>query len=151
MAGSLDTSGKRFSWFITENYGSVPQYTDRFKMNKSQVYRVVNDTASPKLETCAEYAITGLNLHWLTVGEGPWWAPNEMGRTLARKKGIVVEDQIGHQDASATDYLELVHDVFEFAEESIRERLATSNLDPQERIGQADRPGTKPGKGREKG
>jgi|GEM_PF-2867941 len=119
------TPGDRLQWFIVENYGSVPFYAEQFGFNASQLYRVINNTSSPRLETLVLYAETGLNLHWMGTGNGDWWSSDEMGRELAKKKGIVVED--GDESGAAIDYATLVRSVFETVEECVVERMAKSH------------------------
>lgn len=122
MAKSTEQhAGERLQWFIVENYSSVPAYAEQFGFNASQLYRVINNTSSPRLETLALYARTGLNLHWMGTGNGNWWSPDEVGRELARKKGIVVEDNNG--SGAAIDYAALVRSVFETVEECVVERM----------------------------
>jgi hypothetical protein len=146
----LETSGKRFTWFVESNYQSVPRFCEAFGFNSSQVYRIAGDKTAPRFEKAIEYAATGINVHWLATGQGPWWAPNEVGRTLARKRGIVIDESTERQEP-AQDYLKLVHDVFEFAEESIRERLANSGEDVHESAPQGSRSGvSKPSGGQRK-
>lgn len=119
----LDSPGTRFQWFILENYGSVAKYIERFGFNGSQVYRTISNASSPRLETCQEYsAMTGINIHWMASGEGLWWAPNDVGRELAKKKGIVVANDDQAEDS--IDYAALVHAVFEIGEQSVLEQLA---------------------------
>lgn len=118
----LDSPGARFEWFVTDCYGGVPAYVERFDFNASQVYRTISNSSSPRLETCALYAATGINIHWMTTGEGQWWAPNDVGRELAKKKGIVISEG-GQTEASAIDYTALVRAIFALAEESVLGRL----------------------------
>lgn len=118
-------AGDRLQWFIVENYSSVPAYAEQFNFNASQLYRVINNTSSPRLETLVLYAQTGLNLHWMGTGDGNWWSPDKTGRELARKKGIVVED--GDGSGAAIDYAALVRSVFETVEECVVERMVTHN------------------------
>jgi hypothetical protein len=122
MDSAVETIGSRLHWFITENYGGVPAYAERFDFNKSQIYRVINDSTSPRLDTCAEYARTGLNIHWLGTGSGQWWSPDEIGHELARKKGALVKSGSG-SGITTLDYAALVRTVFELVEESVVEKL----------------------------
>ena len=114
------TPGDRLQWFIVENYISVPAYAEQFGFNASQLYRVINNTSSPRLETLVLYAQTGLNLHWLGTGNGNWWSPDEKGRELARRQGIVVD---GDGSETAIDYAALVRSVFETVEECVVEKM----------------------------
>lgn len=128
----LDTPGKRFTWFIEENYESIPRYVERFEFNASQIYRIVGDTTSPRFEKAMEYAATGINLHWMATGEGGiWWAPNEVGIGLAKKKGIVVGEHIDQQAVITVNYDALLRAVLKFAEESSRMRIKDSEELPK--------------------
>lgn len=128
----LDTPGKRFNWFIEENYESVPKYVERFGFNASQVYRIIGDTTSPRFEKAVEYAATGINLHWMATGEGDvWWAPNDAGISLAKKKGIMVGGLYNQETVVTLDYEALLQAVFRFAEESTRLRINESEKLPQ--------------------
>ena len=119
----LFTPGDRFQWFVVECYGSVPAYAEKFGFNASQVYRTINNISSPKLETLVEYSLTGLNLHWLGTGNGSWWSPDDVGRELARMKGVVFAKG-DESESSATDYAALVRTIFELVEETVVEKLA---------------------------
>ena len=128
----LDTPGKRFNWFIEENYESVPKYVERFGFNASQVYRIIGDTTSPRFEKAVEYAATGINLHWMATGEGEiWWAPNDTGIGLAQRKGIVVGGLHNQETVVTLDYDALLRAVFKFAEESSRMRVKDSEELPK--------------------
>lgn len=128
----LDTPGKRFTWFIEENYESIPKYVERFDFNASQIYRIVGDTTSPRFEKAMEYAATGINLHWMATGEGGiWWAPNEVGIGLATKKGIVVGGLNDQEAVITVNYDALLQAVLRFAEESARLRINESEKLPQ--------------------
>jgi hypothetical protein len=117
-----DTPGGRFNWFITECYGGVLAFVEKFGFNASQVYRTISNSSSPRLETCVEYSATGINIQWMASGEGPWWAPNDRGRELARMKGIVISE--GDQAEGTIDYAVLVRTIFDMGERSVLERLA---------------------------
>lgn len=122
-ADDLNSPGKRFHWFIIQNYDSVPKYVEQFGFNGSQVYRTISNASSPRLETCLEYSTaSGVNIHWLASGEGPWFAPNEVGRTLARKKGLVVTDD-DNSECLPIDYASLVHSIFSITEPYVIEKL----------------------------
>lgn len=118
----LFTPGDRFQWFIVQCYGSVPAFVEKFGFNGSQVYRTINNVSNPRLETLVVYALTGLNLHWMATGKGPWWSPDEVGRELAKKKGVVFAENEG-SESSATDYTALVRTIFEISERSVLEQL----------------------------
>jgi hypothetical protein len=120
---NLFTPGDRFQWFIVQCYGSVYSYAEKFGFNASQVYRTINNASSPRLETLVAYALTGLNLHWMSTGNGPWWSPDDVGRELARKKGVVFTEKGDGSESIATDYAALVRTIFEMVEESVIEKL----------------------------
>jgi hypothetical protein len=118
------TAGGRFAWFITENYGSIPAYIEKFDFNASQVYRAIKNKTGPRLETLVLYGLTGLNLHWLATGKGPWWSPDDIGRELARKKGVIFGEVESEPEITSTDYAALIRTVFELVEETVVEKLA---------------------------
>lgn len=113
----LGTPGKRLEWFITENYGTIPKFIETFGLNRSHVYRMIGDRTDPRLSSTGPFASAGLNVHWWITGEGAWWAPNGIGRELARRKGIVVPAEA--ETEVTVDYRAMLKALFEYAAKEI--------------------------------
>jgi hypothetical protein len=84
---------KRFEWFVSL-FGDPAKFINRFGFSPSQIYRLLNGTSIPKLDTAVLISErTGINIQWWGSGEGNWWANNEAGRKVATRHGAITEHE----------------------------------------------------------